>query len=53
MQAQQQMIQEIRRLKYELDKRRVNDEEVREELNQMTRRYLMTKQERDRFYSQI
>jgi len=44
---------EIRRLRFELSQKHANEEELREELNQLTRKFLVCKQDRDRFYAQI
>lgn len=51
MYGQQQLQNEIRRLRFELSQKHANEEELREELNQLTRKYLVCKQDRDRFYA--
>ena len=44
---------EMRKLKIELERKREEYEDLREELKEMTQMYLVTKQERDKYKSQI
>ena len=49
----QQLYNELRRIKHDLEIRVTENEDLREELREMTQMYLITKQDRDKYRHQI